>query len=73
MRWEEGNPRDPHALLVSLALSGEPVGHLPSVVARHLAPLLRFQGVVVEGLVLQDPSGDKAPLSVELQVCVSGF
>ncbi|GAB4815648.1 hypothetical protein N2152v2_002694 [Parachlorella kessleri] len=72
VRWEEGNPRDPYALLVTLALSGEPLGHLPSVVARHLAPLLRFHGVVVEGVVLQDPSGDKAPVPVELQVTLRG-
>lgn len=45
-----------------------PLGHLPRAVARHLAPLLKSQQVVVEAVVQEEPLGDKAPLLAELQI-----
>lgn len=67
---EPGNPRDAHALLALDAESRCPLGHLPHVVARHLAPLLRSQQVVAEAVVQEEPLTDKAPLLVELQIAL---
>lgn len=44
------------------------LGHVPHVVSRHLAPLLRSQQVVVEAVVQEEPLTEAAPLLVELQV-----
>ncbi len=45
-----------------------PLGHIPHVVSRHLAPLVRSQQIVVEAVVQEEPLTETAPLLVELQV-----
>lgn len=49
---EENNPRDRHALLVTHALLGMPIGHLPRSVAGHLAQVVKLQ---VGDVVLRFP------------------
>ena len=74
---EEGNPRDPNALLVLCASTRTPLGHLPRLVARHLAPLLRPGGAgpaaeaVVEAVVAESRADERSPVPVEVQVTVS--
>jgi hypothetical protein len=44
---ERSNPRDGNALLAKHAADGRALGHLPSLVARHLAPLIHKEQVGV--------------------------
>ncbi|PRW59254.1 fanconi-associated nuclease 1-like protein isoform X1 [Chlorella sorokiniana] len=67
---EPDNPRDANAVLVLHSDSRLPVGHLPHVVTRHLAPLLRAAQVTAEAVVLEEPLGEKELLLVELQVAL---
>ncbi|KAI7839720.1 hypothetical protein COHA_006524 [Chlorella ohadii] len=48
------------------------VGHLPHVVTRHLAPLMRASQVTAEAVVLEEPLGEKEPLLVALQPAAPG-
>ncbi|KAI3439047.1 hypothetical protein D9Q98_001457 [Chlorella vulgaris] len=70
VEWEEGNPRDAHALLAIDADSRLAVGHLPHAVARQLAPLVRSQQIVLEALIIEEPLGEKEPLLVQVQVAM---
>jgi fanconi-associated nuclease 1 len=69
---EEGENHKTSSSSPPSAPSSSVLGHLPRVVAQHVAPLLAQQCITVEGTVMETPPNSRADASIELQItCIT--